>query len=147
MNVPANIVVYTVDKPFDVARRQLLRAFELEGLRVPHELDTSARVKSELGVGLRKSVVLYVDDPILQLEATEMTAAGGLFIPEPVSLSEKDRGCRVSVRSIQPFYGSGLPASLRTAGTDLHERILAAIQRVGQKETAATVPAPSAVAV
>src|SRR3712207_7058135 len=53
----------------------------LERLRVPHELDTSARIRQELGVGLKRNIVLYVDDPVHLLEATVMNPAGGLFIP------------------------------------------------------------------
>jgi hypothetical protein len=48
------------------------------------------------------------------------------------------RSCRVSVRSIAPLFSSDLPASLRGAVANLHERILAAVQRVGQKHTAAS---------
>ena len=84
------------------------------------------RVKQELGVGLRQNIVLYVDDPIRLLEATVMNPAGGLFIPEPVVLSSVDHAsCRVSVRSMAPLFSSDLPASLRGAVTNLHERILA----------------------
>ena len=133
------IVAFVIDEPFDVALRMLRRAFALEGLRVPCELDTAGRVRQELGVGLKQNVVLYVDDPIRLLEATVMNPAGGLFIPEQVVLSSLDqRSCRVSVRSMESLFSSDLPASLRGAVANLHERILAAIQRIGQKQTAAT---------
>ena len=106
---------------------------------MPSEIDAAARVKQELGVGLRQNIVLYVDDPIRLLEGTVINPAGGLFIPEPVVLSSFDaRSCRVSVRSMGPLFSSDLPASLRGAVANLHERILAAIQRIGQKQTAAT---------
>jgi hypothetical protein len=39
---------------------------------------------------------------------------------------------------MEPLFSSDLPASLRGAVANLHERILAAIQRIGQKQTAAT---------
>jgi uncharacterized protein (DUF302 family) len=139
MTPDARIVAFTIDEPFDVALRMLRRVLSLEGLRVPSEVDTAARVRQELGVGLKQSVVLYVDDPIRLLEATVMNPAGGLFIPEPVVLSSLDqRSCRVSVRSIAPLFSSDLPASLRGAVANLHERILAAVQRVGKKHTAAS---------
>ena len=139
MKTEGRIVAFTVDEPFDVALRMLRRALALEGLRVPCEIDAAARVKQELGVGLKQNVVLYVDDPIRLLEGTVMNPAGGLFIPEPVVLSSVDRrSCRVSVRSMEPLFSSDLPASLKGAVANLHERILAAIQRIGQKQTAAT---------
>jgi hypothetical protein len=139
MKPEGRIVTFGVDEPFDVALRMLRRALAMEGLRVPSEIDAATRVKQELGVGLRQNVVVYVDDPIRLLEATVMNPAGGLFIPEPVVLSSVDqRSCRVSVRSMGPLFSSDLPASLRSAVANLHERILAAIQRIGQKQTAAT---------
>jgi hypothetical protein len=139
MTTERRIVAFTVDEPFDVALRMLRRALAMEGLRVPCEVDTAGRVRQELGVGLKQNVVLYVDDPIRLLEATVMNPAGGLFIPEPVVLSNVDqRLCRVSVRSIEPLFSSDLPASLRGAVANLHERILAALQRIGRKQTPAS---------
>jgi hypothetical protein len=137
MNGEGKIVVFIMDGPFSTALLRLRRALSLERLRVPHEVDTSARLKEEFGVGLKQNVVLYVDDPVQLLEATVMNPAGGLFIPEPVVLSAADKGCRVSVRSIQPLFGSELPVSVRSAVLNIHERILAAVQRVGHKESAA----------
>ena len=81
------IVSFTIDEPFDISLRMLRRAIAREGLRVPCEVDTSARLKEELGIGLRSSIVLYVDTPILLLEATFLNIAGGLYVPEPVVLS------------------------------------------------------------
>jgi hypothetical protein len=139
MNSEGRIVAFTIDEPFDVALRMLRRALAMEGLRVPCEIDAAARVKQELGIGLKQNMVLYVDDPFRLLEGTVMNPAGGLFIPEPVVLSSVDaRNCRVSVRSIEPLFSSDLPASLKGAVANLHERILAGIQRIGQKQTAAT---------
>ena len=129
---------FVIEQPFDIALRMLRRALALEGLRVPHEFDTAARVRQELGVGLKQNKILYVDDPIRLLEATVMNPAGGLFVPEPVVLSSLKKGCRVSVRSIEPVFASDLPASVRGAVSNIHERIVAAIQGIGQKETAAT---------
>jgi hypothetical protein len=81
MRPEERIVAFAVDEPFEVALRMLRRAFAMEGLRVPCEVDAAARVKQELGVSLKQNVVLYVDDPIRLLEGTVMNPAGGLFIP------------------------------------------------------------------
>lgn len=137
MRPEERVVVFVIDQPFDVALRMLKRALALEGLSVPCEVDTRGRIRQELGVGgLKQNIVLYVDDPVQLLEATVMNPAGGLFIPEPIVLSMNENGCRVSVRSIQPVFASDLPVSLRGAVVNLHERILSAIQMVGQKQAA-----------
>jgi uncharacterized protein (DUF302 family) len=112
----------------------LRRALAMERLRVPYEFDAAARVRQELGIGLKQHVVLYVDDPIQLLEATVMHPAAGLFIPEPVVLSSTNDVCRISVRSIEPLFASELPASVRGAVSNVHERILSAVQRVALKE-------------
>ena len=139
MTSDGRIVAFTVDEEFDVALRMLRRALALENLRVPREIDTAGRVKQELGVELKQNVVLYVDDPIRLLEAIVICPSGGLFIPEPVVLSSVDlRSCRVSVRSMAPLFSSYLPPSLRVTIVNLHERILAALQRIGQKQTPAS---------
>jgi hypothetical protein len=148
MTGQGRVVLFKIDKPFDVALGMLRRAIALERLYILHEFDTAARVRMELRVGLKQNIVIYVDDPIQLLEATVMDPAGALFIPEPVVLSTADKGCRISVRSMQPVFGSDLPVSLRRAVANVHERIVSAIQRIAHKETAAgqmaecsTVPA------
>jgi hypothetical protein len=131
------IVSFTIDEPFDVALRMLRRALAREGLRVPCEMSTSGRLLSELGVGLKDSIVLYVDAPLLLLEATVFSAAASLYVPEPVAVSTCGSGrCKVVVRSIKPLLDDSLPATARQALFLLHERILTAIQVVGQREAA-----------
>lgn len=138
MSDQGRVIAFVIDQPFDVALRMLRKALALEGLRVSHEFDTAARIKQELGVGLKQNVVLYVDDPIQLLEATVMHPAGGLFVPEPLVLSSAKDGSRVSVRSIQPVFACELPASVRGAVSNVHERVLSGIGRIALKETAAT---------
>lgn len=135
MTDEARILAFTIDHPFDAALRMLRRALAMEGLSIPCELDTSARVKQELGVGLKRNVIFYVDDPIRLLEATVMNPAGGLFIPKAVVLSGNGTESRVSIRSMDPVFATDLPMSFRAAVTNVHERIVAALQRIGQKDT------------
>lgn len=129
------LVSFTIDEPFDVALQMLRRALAREGLRVPCELSTSDRLRNELGVGLRDGIVLYVDAPILLLEATLFTLAGSLYVPEPLALAScGDEECKAVVRSIKPLLDDSLPGSVRESMLLLHERILRAIQSVGHRE-------------
>ncbi|MGH9628549.1 MAG: hypothetical protein ACRD7E_09465 [Bryobacteraceae bacterium] len=136
MTQERRIVSFTIDEPFDVSLRMFRRALAREGLRVPCEVDTSARLKEELGIALRNSIVLYVDTPMLLLEATVLHAAGGLYVPEPVVLCSGEKECTVVVRSIKPLLDEGFPNSVREAILLLHERILKAIQSIGHREAA-----------
>lgn len=135
MTQEPRLVSFNIHEPFDVALRMLRRALAREGLRVPCELSTSARLRTELGLGLRDGVVLYVDAPILLLEATVFTLAGSLYVPEPVALAAcSDSDCKAVVRSIKPLLDDSLPTTVREAMLLLHERILKAIQTVGHRE-------------
>lgn len=130
------IVSFTIDEPFDVAVRQLRRALEREGLRIAAEVDISTRLREQLGVGLGESRILYVDVPILLLQATVFTFAGSLYMPEPVALSGSGKETRIAMRSIRPVLDEAFPASVRQAILQLHERIVKAIQSIGQREPA-----------
>jgi hypothetical protein len=134
MNQQGRVIGFVIDESFDVGLRMLRRALALERLRVPHEFDAAARVKQELGIVVKQHIVLYVDDPIRLLEAAVMHPAAGLFIPEPVVLSTANGVCRVSVRSIEPLFATELPASVRSAVSNLHERLLSAVQRIAVKD-------------
>jgi hypothetical protein len=83
MNKQGGVVGLTIEQPIDVALRTLRKALTLEGLHIPHEIDTAGshtagtwcRAEAERGSVYR--------DPIRLLEATVMNPAGGLFVPEP----------------------------------------------------------------
>ena len=80
-------------------------------------------------------MVLYVDDPILLLEATVFTLAGSLYVPEPVAVAAcGEHECKIVVRSIKPLLDDSLPGTVRDAVLLLHERILKAIQTIGHRE-------------
>lgn len=129
------IVCFTIHQPFNLAQRMLRNAFLREGLRIPAEISPSTRVRSELGVGLKESTIFYVDSPILLLEATVFTVGGGLYIPEPVAVCDAgEKQSKVVVRSIKPYLDDSLSAGARRAVLQLHERILQAIQTIGQRE-------------
>jgi hypothetical protein len=137
MTQEPRIVSFTIDQPFDAALRVLRRALTRQGLRVPCEVSTSGRLRTELGVGLKDSIVLYVDAPLLLLEATVFSAAASLYVPEPVALSAFGANqSKAAVRSIKPLLDESLPATVRQAVLLLHERILNAIQTIGQREAA-----------
>jgi hypothetical protein len=70
MTQEVRMVVFTIDEPFKVALRMLRRELACEGLRIPCAVSTLGRLQTELGVGLKDSIALYVDAPPLLLEAT-----------------------------------------------------------------------------
>lgn len=138
-NQRKRVLTFLIGEPFDVALRMLRRTLAMEGLSVPRELDTCVRVRQELGVRLRENIVLYVDDPVRLLEATVLNPAGGLFVPEPVVLAgDGSNGCVAYVRCMEAVTLAELPPSLRSAVSDLHERILSGMHRIATKQTAAT---------
>ncbi|MBX5494084.1 MAG: hypothetical protein IRZ15_01990 [Bryobacteraceae bacterium] len=129
------VVSFIIDKPFPEALHTLRGALTREGLSIPSEVNTSERLRAELGVGVKESAILYVDTPILLLEAALLTPAGCLYVPEPVAISSSGKHSTAVVRSIKPILDQRLPFSVRDAILTLHERILRAIQKVGHPES------------
>jgi hypothetical protein len=136
---PGRIVTWSISAPFERAVLMLRRGLEAEGLHVPCELDTAARLRRELGISLRKSVVLWVDDPLRLLEATVMNPAGALFVPQAVVIVEGSDGSRAAIRSLSAAALIDLPAGLRRAVAELHDRVVAALERAGTKNVDAPV--------
>jgi hypothetical protein len=135
MTQEPRFVCFTIHHPFNLAQRMLRTALIREGLRIPCEISPSTRLRAELGVGVKESTILYVDSPILLLEATVFTVCGGLYIPEPVAICDSGgKEAKVVVRSIKPYLDDSLSSGARRAVLQLHERILQAIQSIGQRE-------------
>ena len=71
---------------------QAKRALAEDGLRdVPAEMNVASHIREEFGATLTPSVVLYVDDPALLLEAVIFQRDAALLIPQPVSSIGKRR--------------------------------------------------------
>ena len=136
MTKEQSMVTFSVPETHQSALRMVRKALAQQGLRVPAELDVTSRIKQELGAGVAPCVVLYVDDPVLLLEAAVFHRGAALMIPQPVVISGNDRQAEVLVRSVEALMEGGFPASVRDPLLNLHARIIQAMETIGEREGA-----------
>ncbi len=136
MSGEKSIVTFSVGEPYQATIRMVRRALAEQGLRVPAELDIAARIKRELGANLAPCVVLYVDDPALLLESVVFHRGAALLLPQPVVVTASDRHTEVLVRSFDALMGGGPPPSLREPLLNIHERLVRAVETIGEREDA-----------
>src|SRR5690242_12708165 len=93
------VLSFRIDEPYDIALRMVRIALARQGLRAPAELDITSRIRQELGAGLAPCIVLYVDDPVILLEAVVFNRGAGLLIPQPLVITGDSRQAEVLLRS------------------------------------------------
>lgn len=130
------LVTFRIQANYATALRTVRRALEQQGLRVPTELDVSARIKQDMGAGVAPCVVLYVDDPALLLESVVFHRGAALLIPQPLVLSGANHHTDVFLRSSESLLEGGLPASVREPLLTLHARMVRAVETVAEREGA-----------
>ena len=130
------LITFRIPENYATAQRMVRRALAQHGLRVPAELDVSARIKQDMGAGVAPCLVLYVDDPALLLESVVFQRAAALHIPQPLVLSALDHRTEVVMRSGESLLEGGLPASVREPLLTLHTRMVRAMETIAEREGA-----------
>lgn len=133
------VVTFQVSEPYPTALRMVRRALAQQGLRVPAELDVSARIKQEVGAGVAPCTVLYIDDPVLLLEAIIFQRGAGLLIPQPLVVAGGHGRTEVLLRSAASVTEEGLSASVRDALLGLHSRIVRALETIAERDEVPSV--------
>ena len=128
------VLRFTIDQPYGTAVRLVRRALAEEGLRTPAELDIADRLKEQLYANLAPSLVLFVDDPVLLLEAVMFYPAAALFMPQPIVITSKGRNTEVQVTCRESAVESRLPPSVRTSILCLHGMVMRALYSVAVLE-------------
>lgn len=131
--------VFIIPEPYPIALRMVRRALAQQGLRVPAELDVSARIKQEVGAGVAPCAVLYIDDPVLLLEAIIFQRGAGLLIPQPLVVAGGHRRTELLLRDAAT--AGGLSASVRDALSCLHSRIIRALETIAERDGASSMVA------
>jgi len=128
------VVTFTIEQAHENALQGVKRALTKHNLRVPAQLDITAGLKQDLRVSLGPCVVLFVDDPVLLLEAMVFQRGAAVFIPLAISVSGDDRRTTAMLRSAESLIEGGAPPGLVDPLLSLHSRILKAMDTVGQRE-------------
>jgi uncharacterized protein (DUF302 family) len=126
-------LTFDIGEPHQVALRMVRRALAQQGLRVPAELDISARIRQELGAGVAPCTVLYVDNPALLLESIVFNRGTPLLIPQPIVVTGDGRHSEVLVRSSE-WLTTETPESVRDPVRDLHLRITRALDTIAIRQ-------------
>jgi uncharacterized protein (DUF302 family) len=133
---------FTIAEAHPAALRAVRRALAGQGLRVSAELDVGARIRRELGAGVAPCVVLYVDDPVVLLEAVVFDRRAATLIPQPVVVAGAGAHSEVIVRGAASLAGEA-PESVRDTLLDLQRRIARAVENVAERQ--GTLAGPVAV--
>jgi uncharacterized protein (DUF302 family) len=129
------LLSFTIDESYDVALRMVRIALARQGLRAPAELDISARIRQEVGAGVAPCIVLYVDDPVVLLEAVVFNRGAALLIPQPLVVTGDNRRTEVLLRSPEMPAGA-IPESVRDPLIGVQARMTRAIESIGERRGA-----------
>lgn len=124
---------FRIEEPYEVALRMVRIALARQGLRAPAELDIGARIRQELGAGVAPSIVLYVDDPAVLLEAVVFNRGAGLLIPQPLVVTGSNGYAEVLLRSPELPAGD-VPESVREPLLGLQVRMARAIESIAERQ-------------
>lgn len=136
MTTPHPLEAFSVAQPYAAGLRAVRQALTRQGLRTPVELDVTARIRHELGVGLAPCVVLYVDEPVLLLEAVVFHRGAALLLPQPLVVSGNEHQTKVLLRRVDSLLESDYPAGARDPLLNLHARIVRAMDTIAEREGA-----------
>lgn len=128
------LVTFTLPEPHPVALRQVRKALERTGLRIPLELDVTAHIRREMGAALAPCVVLYVDDPALLLEAVVFDRGAALLMPQPVVVSGDNRQTEITMHHPGRSLDRRLAASVRDPLLTLYLRIVSTMETVAERK-------------
>jgi len=125
---------FRVDQPYAAGLRAVRQALVRQGLRTPLELDVTARIRHELGVGLAPCVVLYVDEPVLLLEAVVFHRGAALLLPQPLVVAGSEHRTKLLLRGVGSLLEGGHPAGTRDPLLNLHARMIRAVESIAERE-------------
>ncbi len=107
-------ITYLIDAEFDVAIKHIREASAEKQLSIAAEFNASRRLNRTLGLQSSRCQILFVESPLLLLEAMAINRCSAVFIP--LHLVVSDAGKQTLVHLLNPEY-------LRAADAPLGIRI------------------------
>ena len=120
-------LTYLISEPFESALKSVREVLAKEDLRVPLELDVTARIRKELGLSLAPCRVLFVDSPVLLLEAVTLDRTVAAILPLHVALAGHGPHTRVHLISSSGGFHVNLPRELQA-------RIVRAVEKIASRQ-------------
>jgi uncharacterized protein (DUF302 family) len=127
--------VFSIAEPHEKALKLLRDTFAQEGLGIAMELDLSARIRRSLGINLAPCRVLFVDCPLLVLQAVALDASAATLLPLHVVVSGSGPKTLVHCREPAGAQAADLPVEVRAPIRRLQARLSEAVSRIGIRQT------------
>jgi uncharacterized protein (DUF302 family) len=128
MSSNSMIVTYRIPEPFERAIESVRETAVKSGLSIPMELDISRRIQRELGIALAPCRVLYVDNPLLLLQAVALHPSAAVWLPLSVVVAGYGPQTLVHVLQRAGAAGAG------NAVENVHIRLSRALESVAMRE-------------
>ena len=127
------VMTYRIPEPFERALKSVREAVTRRGLSVPFELDISRRINRELGIALAPCRVLYVDHPLLLVQAMALDGSAAGWLPQQVVVS--GRGPQTLVQVVQPAGSRSNGSEQESPVEKVRSRLSRALQAVAMRES------------
>ena len=131
----AAAITYMVPEPFEQAVESVKRAVLGGGLSIPAEMDVSSRIRRELGIAVRACRLIYVDCPVLLMEALAQHTAAALFFPLHVVVAGQELQTQVHVLSSLKNRQLGLPPGICVPVDRLQARLCQALEAIAGRQS------------
>ncbi|MDP2858738.1 MAG: hypothetical protein Q8P50_12270 [Bacillota bacterium] len=127
-------LTYLIAEPFESALKSVRQVLAKEDLRVPLELDVTVRIRKELGLSLAPCRVLFVDCPVLLLEAVTLDSSVAAILPLHVALAGYGPQTRVHLISSSVAFNLSLPPAPSAAVGKLQTRVVRALEKIASRQ-------------
>jgi uncharacterized protein (DUF302 family) len=128
------IVSYLFPLPFEKAIKKIRASLDLTELCVSMETDVSSNLKQKLGVGLAPCRILYVESPLLLLEALAFDVRASVFLPFHLVVASQDIQTKVHLMSPALIHETDIPIGIRGQVRRLHCLVLSALEKVAMRQ-------------
>jgi uncharacterized protein (DUF302 family) len=126
--------MFSIAEPQEKALKLVRDTFGKVGLAIPVELDLSARIRRSLGISLAPCRVLFVDCPLLVLQAVALDASAANLLPLHVVVSSAGWRTLVHWREPASLPSAGLPLEVGSPIRRLHARLAEALSQIGIRD-------------
>jgi uncharacterized protein (DUF302 family) len=128
------IVSYLFSMPLEKAIKKIKSALNEAEISVIMESDVALQIKQKLGVGLAPCRILYVESPLLLLEALAFDVRASVFLPFHIVVSSQGVQTKVHLMSPALIHESDIPVGIRGPLRNLHCLILGALEKVSARQ-------------
>ena len=137
----APTLTFVLEEPFESALTTLRRAFAQNQLCVAVELDAAKRIRRALSITVSPCRILFVENPLVMLEATAVDRSSAVFIPLHIVVSGGGRSTLVHVLRFDRSQLFDFPIGLRAALMSMQDHVLRTLGKLTDQTRGVNDPA------